>query len=125
MLKELTTEEWRVLESVNREVNEGTQYKTDLALYGTPEFWTIADGAGDCEDYALAKRKKLIELGWLASELKLAVVKTEYGDGHAVLTVDTSKGTFVLDNRYKHIMSWKSLPYEWISRQAGKSWVKI
>lgn len=46
---------------VNREVNGNTRYRRDIDLYDQPEFWEVANGEGDCEDYALAKHQLLIE----------------------------------------------------------------
>jgi predicted transglutaminase-like cysteine proteinase len=37
----------------------------------------------------------------------------EPGEYHAVLLCNTSKGWFVLDNRYNWPMTPKSLPYRW------------
>ena len=51
-------------ERINREVNASVTYKTDLAQYGTPEHWCLPTDFGDCEDYALLKRKLLLEQGW-------------------------------------------------------------
>ena len=120
---ELTKERWKELEHVNAIINRNVNYRTDMELYHKPEFWTIAETQGDCEDYALAKRKKLLELGWPIEAIKLAIVLTPQNEGHAVLTVDTSKGTYVLDNRFGFVMPWKETHYTWISRQNGKSWV--
>lgn len=123
----LTGQRWRELERVNAEVNGRVNYKSDVDLYGIPEFWTIAAGAGDCEDYALAKRGELLALGWPVEALRLAVCLDERGRGHAVLTVDTSKGVYVLDNRSPFVQPWKALSYTWVKRQAagGKAWVTI
>ena len=37
--------------------------KSRTASNGVPEFW-VAGQFGDCEDYALAKRKALLNAGW-------------------------------------------------------------
>ena len=52
---------------------------------------------GDCEEFALAKRQRLIRAGLPASSLRLAYVKTRSGEGHAVLVVKTNTGDLVLD----------------------------
>lgn len=123
----LTDQRWRELERVNAEVNGRVNYKSDLDLYGMPEFWTIADRQGDCEDYALSKRAELLALDWPVAALRLAVCLDECGDGHAVLTVDTDKGTYVLDNRRVFVEPWTALPYTWVKRQAagGSAWVTV
>ncbi len=47
------------------------------------------DGYGDCEDYALLKRKMLMQAGWPREALLMTVVRDKKGEGHAVLTVKT------------------------------------
>jgi len=86
------------------------------------------DGYGDCNKYAIAKRAELIALGWPRAALLLAAATTEDGEGHLVLVVATSKGDLVLDNRQRHIVEWRDLPYRWISRQNPRNlaeWVSI
>ena len=56
------------------------------------------DGKGDCKIYALFKRKLLIERGFPRQALLMTIVRDLNGDGHAVLTVKTDRGDFVLDN---------------------------
>ena len=57
------------------------------------------DGYGDCEDYVLLKRRMLMQAGWPRQALLITVVRDKQGDGHAVLTVKTDKGEFILDNQ--------------------------
>lgn len=123
---QLTGDRWRELVAVNEAVNADTAYRSDADLYDRSEFWEIAAGEGDCEDYALAKRQRLRALGWPEESLRIAVC-TYKGQGHAVLTVDTDAGTWVLDNRYPTPQAWGVLPYAWIKRQAkdGPGWVEI
>lgn len=123
----LTDDKARELDRVQREVNSRVSYRTDLALYGRAELWRVAADKGDCEDYALAKRQMLLDLGWPLEALRLAVCNVETGEGHAVLMVDTAnEGTLVLDNRYPGVVPWNRLPYEWLRRQDGKGgWVRI
>jgi predicted transglutaminase-like cysteine proteinase len=127
MPAKLTADRWRQLEAINHEINSNTRYKTDIDLYGSPEFWEVANGQGDCEDYALAKRKALLGAGWDPSEVRLALVRTERGDPHAVLTVDTDLGTYVLDNRRRMVEPYRALGYQWDRRQAkeGSGWVEV
>jgi predicted transglutaminase-like cysteine proteinase len=49
----------------------------------------------------LLKRKMLIDAGWPREALLITVVRDKKGEGHAVLTVKTDKGEFVLDNRMR------------------------
>ena len=48
---------YEIAEQVNKTINESVEYKTDLRLYGKLEHAAPAVLEGDCEDYALAKRK--------------------------------------------------------------------
>jgi predicted transglutaminase-like cysteine proteinase len=84
------------LDAVNRTVNREIEPATDLELYGQTEYWTIPTTKGDCEDYALLKRKRLMARGWPASSLLITVVRDEKGEGHAVLTARTLQGDFML-----------------------------
>ena len=64
------------------------------------ERWNYPDdGYGDCEDYVLLKRRMLMQAGWPREALLITVVRDKKGDGHAVLTVKTNRGEFVLDNQ--------------------------
>jgi predicted transglutaminase-like cysteine proteinase len=119
---------WQQLLSVNASVNQTVTPVTDEQLYQVAEFWTYPNGYGDCEDYALAKRRQLIDAGWPASTLLMAVVKQANGEGHAVLMVRTDRGDLVLDNQVGSVDLWSATPYKFIKRQsqadAGK-WVDM
>lgn len=120
---------WRLLNAVNRAVNVDISPEDDAQHYGRPEYWTIpTDGRGDCDDYALTKRKRLIDAGLPAPALRLAVVVSPAAGRHAVLTVATDKGDFVLDDMTDEIMRWDSTGYSWIERQDGANpmmWVSL
>lgn len=116
------------LDEVNRYVNEAIKPVTDQELYGVTEYWTIPDNYGDCEDYALLKRKVLIERGWPPSALLMTVVRDENGDGHAVLTARTSQGDYILDNKVLDVRIWGSTPYQYVMRQSyvnPRVWVSL
>ena len=55
---------YNVAQRINSQVNASVTYKTDLAQFEVPEFWQEAGKFGDCEDYALLKRKMLIDAGF-------------------------------------------------------------
>jgi predicted transglutaminase-like cysteine proteinase len=124
----LTENLWQQLLSVNASVNQSIVPVTDDQLYQVAEFWTYPNGYGDCEDYALAKRRDLVNAGWPASTLLMAVVKQANGEGHAVLMVRTDRGDLVLDNQVGSVDLWSATPYKFIKRQsqadAGK-WVDM
>ena len=73
---------------------------------------------GDCEDYALLKQKMLTDRGWPAGALLLTVVRDELGEGHALLTVRTTEGDLLLDNRVNDIRSWTKSIYTFVKRQS-------
>lgn len=78
-------------------------YTSDATRYGQADFWARADGVGeDCEDFALGKLKRLIDLGWPISALRLACCYVETGEYHAVLVVRSGSNDLVLDNRQNH-----------------------
>lgn len=115
---ELTAERRRLLDRVNRGINRAIKPTTDMELYGVSEYWTLPAERGDCEDYALLKRHLLIREGWPASALLMTVVRDEKGEGHAILTVRTAQGDFILDNKNDDIKLWSDSPYEFVMRQS-------
>jgi predicted transglutaminase-like cysteine proteinase len=93
------------------------------------ERWSYPDdGYGDCEDYVLLKRRILIQSGWPREALLVAVVRDKDGDGHAVLTVTTDKGDYVLDNQTEKILLWSETGYRFVKRQSQSNpnvWVSL
>lgn len=127
MLIKLTPAMWGEIRSINSEVNRRVRYKTDAIKFDTDEFWEIADREGDCEDYALAKRKLLLDRGFPVDAIRLAICEVPGAGGHCVLTIDTDLGCYVLDNIAKDVTPWKNLDYRWLYRQVpGKrKWQKL
>lgn len=116
---EMTPLRWHQITSVNSHVNDSVAPVTDLEYYHREEHWTLPDRYGDCEDYALLKRQLLIEKGWPASSLLVTVVRQLNGDGHAVLTVRTRKGDYILDNLRSKVLPWLKTEYRYIKRQSS------
>ena len=106
------------LDTINRTVNREIAPATDLEVYGQAEYWTIPTTRGDCEDYALLKRKRLMARGWPASALLMTVVRDEQGEGHAVLTARTLQGDFILDNKVDEVKVWNRTRYDYVMRQS-------
>lgn len=125
----LTPQVWKDLVRVNRWVNKTIKPMTDLAQWGVVEKWSYPDtGYGDCEDYVLLKRRMLIEAGWPRAALLITVVREQNGNGHAVLTVKTNKGEFVLDNQNEEILLWSATTYRFVKRQSQENaniWVTL
>lgn len=124
----LTESNWRQLVSINEAINTSVAPVTDQDLYRVTEFWTYPSGSGDCEDYALEKRRQLIANGWSPSALLMTVVRQQNGEGHAVLMVRTDRGDLVLDNQIGEILVWKDTSYQFVKRQSqtnSRKWVGI
>src|SRR5262249_32179608 len=65
---------------INRAINLAIRPVSDLLQYGVPDIWasplmTFGSGAGDCEDYAIAKYVALIEAGLPQQDVRLIVVE--------------------------------------------------
>ncbi|AJY47861.1 transglutaminase [Martelella endophytica] len=125
----LTNYGWSTIERINLAVNASVEPMTDDELYGRDEVWAYPDsGAGDCEDFVLEKRRRLMKAGLPASDLLITVVRKPNGEGHAVLTLRTTKGDYILDNLNDIILPWTETPYTYLKRQASFDsgrWVKI
>src|SRR6476661_7087348 len=125
----LSRKAWRDLVRVNNWVNETIKLLTDLEHWGVVERWSYPDdGYGDCEDYALLKRRLLIEAGWPREALLMTVVRENNGNGHALLTVKTDKGEFILDNQEEKILLWSETSYRFVKRQSQNDpnrWVSL
>ena len=120
---------WRDLLRVNHWVNETVKPLTDMDHWGVIEKWSIpTDGYGDCEDYVLLKRKMLIDAGWPREALLITVVRDKKGEGHAVLTVKTDKGEYILDNQNENVVAWTETGYRFVKRQSQADpnvWVSL
>ena len=116
----LTRATWRTLNRINRRVNAVIEPETNLAHWGTLlDHWDYpVDGKGDCKVYALYKRKLLIEAGFPRQALLMTIVKDLEGEGHAILTVKTDRGEFILDNLTDDIRPWNANGYTYLKRQA-------
>ncbi|PSO17614.1 transglutaminase-like cysteine peptidase [Bradyrhizobium sp. MOS002] len=99
------------IERINHEINSSIIPRADPP--DEPP-WNDAATAGDCEDYAMTKRSRLLDLGYPSSALLLAVLSIPTQELHAVLIVESDQGDFVLDNLEDQIVRWEKLPYRWI-----------
>jgi predicted transglutaminase-like cysteine proteinase len=119
---------WNVIKDVNSSVNNRILPMTDQDIYGKDEVWSYPSDVGDCEDFVLEKRRELMEKGFSISNLLITVVRKPDGEGHAVLTVRTIDGDFILDNLDDRVRLWSETPYRFMKRQADYDtgrWVKI
>jgi predicted transglutaminase-like cysteine proteinase len=116
------------LTSINDSINASVKAVTDREFYRVTELWAYPDGAGDCEDFVLAKRRALNAAGWPLSTLLITVVRESSGEAHAVLTVRTDRGDLVLDNLDGDVHRWSETPYTFLKRQSQEDagvWVAI
>jgi predicted transglutaminase-like cysteine proteinase len=126
--RQVTDHGWDVIRAVNLEVNRTITPMTDMEVYGREEWWEYPVDAGDCEDFVLLKRRKLLQAGFSESDLLITVVRKADGEGHAVLTVRTSIGDYILDNLVDEVKPWNETPYTYLKRQASFDtgrWVTI
>ena len=125
----LTAKAWKDLVRINDLVNDKIKPVTDLEHWGVAERWNYPDdGYGDCEDYVLLKRRMLMQAGWPRQALLITVVRDKQGDGHAVLTVKTDKGEFILDNQNEQVMLWSETGYRFVKRQSQtdpNAWIAL
>ena len=125
----LTPASLKMIERVNRWVNNSIEPVSDMDHWGVVDQWDLpADGKGDCEDYALMKRKMLIEEGFPRQALLMTVVKDKKNEGHAILTVKTNRGEFVLDNLNSEMKPWTATPYRFVKRQSQENpnvWISL
>ncbi|MDZ5697656.1 transglutaminase-like cysteine peptidase [Chelativorans sp. M5D2P16] len=116
----LTRELWAKMVEVNNAVNTTVIPRTDTESWGIEEYWSFPDLYGDCEDFVLEKRRLLMAAGVPASNLLITVVRQPNGDGHAVLTVSTNMGDFILDNLEPRILAWSETEYQYLKRQSAR-----
>ena len=93
------------LGEINRAVNLAIRAMSDEALYGETDFWasplaTFGRGAGDCEDYAIAKFAALRLAGVAADDLRILIMRDAVrGEDHAVAAARLDGRWLTLDNR--------------------------
>lgn len=125
---QLTQAIWDNIVKVNRSVNTRIRPAADLELYDQKEYWAYPADAGDCEDYVLLKQRELRTKGIPLSALLITVVQKPDGEGHAVLTIRTDRGDFILDNLHNDVLHWRDTKYTYLKRQSTHHsglWVTI
>ena len=125
----LTPERWDELNSVNHQVNR------DIVPEVTPgngltEEWLISPPAGDCKDYAITKRHKLLERGWPPRVLLLSEVVVPSGEHHLILVVRTKEADLVLDNLNANVRPVVNMyrQYRWIRIETPQNpmfWARV
>lgn len=125
----LTPALWDMMVAVNLRINAEVKPMNDIDIYGKEEVWTYpVNGVGDCEDYVLEKRREMMRQGVSLTNLLITVLRRSTGEGHAVLTVRTDKGDYLLDNLSEKVVRWDETDYTFLKRQASNHtgrWVSI
>lgn len=110
---------WKELNRINTAVNSEIAPLTDREHWNVVDRWDFPDdGKGDCEDYVIEKRHRLMKAGFPRQALLVTVVRDLEGEGHAVLTVKTDKGDYILDNMNEAIRPWTATGYKFVKRQS-------
>lgn len=116
-----------VLNQVNTRINKAIKPVSDIRQFGKREHWTTNTKAGDCEDFALAKRAALLRQGFRAPDLLLTMARRK-GEAHTVLVVRTRDGDFVLDNMRDEVLPVNRTGLGYVKMQSGDNggqWVRI
>jgi predicted transglutaminase-like cysteine proteinase len=124
----LDAQNWTLLQNVNAQVNRQIKPITDEEHWGVVDRWSFPnDGSGDCEDYQLLKRQKLVAAGLSRRSLRMTVVIDEKGEGHAVLMARTTRGDLILDNKTDRVMHWHETGYVYVKREGhgDARWVSL
>jgi predicted transglutaminase-like cysteine proteinase len=102
------------LNKVNTFFNRRVLYKTDQEVYAQEDYWAtplefMGHGAGDCEDFAIAKYMTLLMVGVKNENLRLAYVRLKTGNtapiAHMVLGyyAQPTEEPVILDNMVSSI----------------------
>ena len=103
---------------MNRQINRQVREISDEAQYGTLEHWALPTArGGDCEDFALLKKKHLIEAGLDPRMLLISTALDRNRVAHAVLVMRTPQGDFILDNLRDEVLHWRATGYTFLRMQ--------
>ncbi|MDX8482528.1 transglutaminase-like cysteine peptidase [Mesorhizobium sp. VK24D] len=104
------------LSFVNSSINRLIAYKSDMAVYGKLDYWAkpseiLEHRAGDCEDFAILKMAALLRAGIPGESMSLVVLQDRRRKFfHAVLSVSTGSGAFILDSLSNNVAMDSDLP---------------
>nr|WP_120635677.1 transglutaminase-like cysteine peptidase [Ruegeria sp. EL01] len=122
-------QEMKIIQQVNRRVNATTREVADQLQYKTRERWALPTSrGGDCEDFALLKKRDLIKAGIDPNKLLIATVLDRSRNGHAVLIYRSASGDLVLDNATNRIKPWADTRYLFLRMQdpnQPRRWVGV
>ncbi|MCY1212498.1 Bacterial transglutaminase-like cysteine proteinase BTLCP [compost metagenome] len=104
--------ELQQLQAVNQMINSQVRFSDDSELWQRRDYWatpveTLASGAGDCEDFALAKYFTLLQLGVAPDKLRITYARAlELNQAHMVVTYYETPDAepLILDNLVDDIL---------------------
>lgn len=103
---------------INQSINRGVREITDQRQYQRQDHWALPTlEGGDCEDFALLKKRELIRAGIAPDRLRIATVLDQAHQAHAVLILRTPRGDYVLDNLTDQIKPWDQTGYAFLRMQ--------
>jgi predicted transglutaminase-like cysteine proteinase len=105
---------------VNKEVNRTIRPREKTGDDSSQE-WLVSPREGNCTDYAVTKRHKLLAYGWPSHALLLTEVIVPSGEHHLVLVVRTRDDDLVLDNLDERVRSVSQIPYRLVRAQRPKN----
>lgn len=109
---------FQLAKTVNLQINRKVRQIEDIDQYGVLEHWALPGRkGGDCEDFALLKKRTLLEQGVPSDRLLIATALDKSGRNHAVLIVRTTSGDYVLDNKTNTIKLWNKTGYSFLKIQ--------
>lgn len=107
-----------IVKKVNRQINGAIREVSDQRQYRRAEHWALPTSlGGDCEDFALIKKRTLQRRGIDPKRLLLATVLDRNRKSHAVLIYRAGNGDFVLDNLTNRIRAWQDTGYIFLRMQ--------
>lgn len=118
-----------IADRINRAVNSQVREISDQQQWRKTEKWSLPTArGGDCEDFALLKKRELMRAGVAPSKLLIATVLDRRRQAHAVLVLRTDRGDYVLDNLTNRMLPWQKTGYSFIRMQDPRSasgWTKV
>ncbi|PLL11161.1 hypothetical protein C0V75_17940 [Tabrizicola sp. TH137] len=119
----------KIAAQVNSAANAAIRPISDQRQFAVVEHWSLPTArGGDCEDYALYKKRALVAQGIAPNRLLIAVVLDRKRQPHAVLVLRSDLGDFVLDNMTRRVLPWQKTGYAFLRMQDPKNparWVSV
>ena len=120
-------QELALVKKINTQVNSSVKPASDRGQFRSGDYWSLPTASGgDCEDFALLKKRELVRLGVDHRKLLLATVLDRKRVPHAVLVYRSDRGDLLLDNLTNDIRDWRSSRYIFLrmqNPQNPRSWV--